>query len=102
MFRSTAIGRSARVRRGAAFATRLAAASLGGYLLAVALAFFLARALPLERAEATTAAALAAILVMPAVAIWAFADARAWRVFFGVAGMTALLALLARLLGAPA
>ncbi len=85
-----------------AIATRIFSASLGGYLLASAAAFALARGLPLSRAEATTAASLAAILVMPAAAIWAFAAQRAWRAIADIVGLAALLGCIAWLLGRPA
>lgn len=78
-------------RRVAAVVTRIAVASLGGYALAVASAYFLARALPASRAEASTAAAIVAVLVMPLAAIWAVAAANARRALGGIALVVALL-----------
>lgn len=81
---------------------RILAASIGGYGLASALAFALARGLPASRSEAAIAAALAAIPAMPAAAIWAFAARRAWLAAAGIGGSAALLACIGWLLGRPA
>lgn len=81
--------------------TRLLLASAGGYALAVALAFALARILPMPRAEATTAASLAAILAMPAAAIWAYGVPQLWRAAAGLLGLAALCAAAALLIGQP-
>lgn len=83
-------------------AIRIVSASIGGYLLAVAMAFAVARMLPASRVEAVTTASLVAILMMPLAAIWAFAARRAWMAFVGIAGLTLILALLAWVSGPPA
>lgn len=80
---------------------RLLVASVGGYALAVALAFVLARGLPMPRAEATVTASLAAILAMPAAAIWAYAVPRLWQAAAGIAGLAALFGGIAALIGQP-
>ena len=91
-----------RARRWTALWVRILSASIGGYALAVACSFALARALPMTRAEASIAASLAAVLTMPAAAIWAFAARRARDAFAGIAGATLILAALAWLIGQPA
>lgn len=73
-----------RARRVLAIATRVLTASFGGYALAVAGAFLLARGLPMSRAEATTAASMLAVLIMPAAAIWAVAASSAPRALGGL------------------
>ena len=80
---------------------RLLLASVGGYALAVALAYALARGLPASRAEATVIASLAAIFAMPAAAIWAYAMPRLWQAGTGILGLTAVLAGIAFLIGQP-
>lgn len=79
---------------------RLLLASVGGYALATAAAFALARALPMSRAEAAVAAALAAVLVMPAAAVWAYAVPLR-HAAAGILGATAICAALALLIGQP-
>lgn len=91
-----------RARRWTALWVRILSASLGGYALAVACSFALARTLPMTRAEASIAASLAAVLTMPAAAVWAFAAQRARDAFAGIAGATLILAALAWLIGQPA
>lgn len=81
---------------------RLLLASVGGYGLAVALAYALARGLPVARSEAAVAASLAAILAMPAAAIWTYATPRLWQASCGILGLTAGLAAVAWLIGQPA
>jgi len=88
-----------RWRRIVALGARIAAASIGGYGLAAASAVFLARALPMSRVEAATAATLIAFLAMPAAAVWAFATSTAWRALGGIVLMTLLLGATAWLLG---
>ena len=80
---------------------RLLLASVGGYALATAAAFALARALPMSRAEAAVAAALAAVLVMPAAAVWAYGVPRLRHAAAGILGATAICAALALLIGQP-
>jgi hypothetical protein len=80
---------------------RLLLASAGGYALAVALAYALARGLPTSRAEASVIASLAAILAMPAAAIWAYAMPRFWQAAAGILGLAAVFAAIAFLIGQP-
>ena len=80
---------------------RLLLASVGGYALATAAAFALARALPMSRAEAAVAAALVAVLVMPAAAVWAYGVPRLRHAAAGIVGATAICAALALLIGQP-
>jgi sorbitol-specific phosphotransferase system component IIC len=85
-----------------AIASRVTAAILGGYALAAAMAMALARALPMTREEATTAATILGVLSLPAAAIWAFAARSAWQAWAGIAAATAVAGLSAWLLGASA
>lgn len=94
--------REAQLRRWAGVSTRILSASIGGYALAVACSFALARALPMTRAEASVAAALGAVLTMPAAAVWAFAAQRARDAFAGIVGAALVLAAVAWLIGRPA
>ncbi len=80
---------------------RLLLASVGGYIFAVALAYALARGLPMERAEATVAASLAAILAMPAAAVWGYGTPRLWHAAAGILGLTAVCAAIAWSIGQP-
>lgn len=88
-----------RWQRIVALCARIAAASVGGYGLAAASAAFLARALPMSRVEAATAATLIAFLAMPAAAVWAFAASTAPRALGGVVMTTVVLGAAAWLLG---
>ena len=54
-------------------ALRALAAIVGGYGVAAAATAFLARVLPMGRANATTAAMLASFLIFVTIALWAFA-----------------------------
>lgn len=81
---------------------RLLLASVGGYGLAVALAYALARGLPVARSEATVFASLAAILAMPVAAIWTYGTPRLGRAAGGILGLTAVLAAAAWMIGQPA
>jgi hypothetical protein len=89
------------LRRRVGLVARILCLSVGGYGLAAASAFALARGLPASRAEAATAASLVAVLVMPAAAVWAFAAPRAWLAVAGIFGLAGMLALIAWLLGQP-
>ncbi|HEY0596514.1 iron transporter [Sphingopyxis sp.] len=80
---------------------RLLLASAGGYAFAVAVAYVVARGLPMERAEATVVASLAAILAMPAAAIWAYGVPRLWHAAAGILGATAICAAIAWSIGQP-
>ena len=91
----------ARIRRLRALA-RLLLAGAGGYALAAAGAMALARGLPGSRVEAAIWGALAAVLLMPAAAIWAYAAPRLWQAAAGIVGVIAVLAVIAVLLGQPA
>jgi len=93
---------SAALRQCVGLAARIASASIGGYALAVATAFAVARGLPISRVEAMTTASLLAILAMPAAAIWSFAAPGPRSATAGVFGLTTLFALAAWLLGQPA
>lgn len=95
---STGVNVSA-ARRVTAVVARVVAASLGGYALAVASAYFVARVLPTSRAEASTAASIIAVLIMPTAAVWAVAAPSAWRAIGGVTLAVALLGGGAWLLG---
>ena len=52
----------------------------------------LARVLPGPRAEASMAATLLSFAVYASVAVWAFADAKTWRVWLGLIAGSGLLA----------
>lgn len=81
---------------------RLLLASVGGYAFAVALAYALARGLPMVRAEATITASLAAIFAMPAAAIWVYGTPRLWHAAAGLAGAIVFCAAVAWMIGRPA
>ncbi|QNA83387.1 iron transporter [Sphingomonas sp. So64.6b] len=81
---------------------RVLAGVFGGYAFAAALAYTLARALPMARSEATTAATLIGVLAMPAAVIWIFAVVSARRALAGIVIVTLLVAAAGWLLGAPA
>jgi hypothetical protein len=81
---------------------RLLLASVGGYIFAVALAYAVARALPMERAESTVVASLAAILAMPAAAIWVYGVPRLRHAAAGILGAIAICATIAWSIGQPA
>ena len=81
---------------------RTIAATVGSYLLAAAFSVMLARAVPLDRAQAAMLATLAGIVLAPAVSLWCFLANSAWRVCGGVAAAIVVFAMLAWLIGAPA
>lgn len=81
---------------------RLLLASVGGYLLAVALVCALARGLPMARSEAAVTASLVAILAMPAATVWTYGTPRLSHAAGGIAGLTAVLAAIAWMIGPPA
>jgi hypothetical protein len=78
--------------RGGEIAARAAAAIGLGYVLAALAVAVAARLLPLDREEATMAATLPAFALYAAVAVWAFAERRTWRVWALGAGAATLLA----------
>lgn len=63
---------------------RAVAAIFGGYVAAALTTAVLARLLPGAVAEATIAATTFSFVIYVSVAIWAFADANAWRVWAGL------------------
>lgn len=83
-------------------AIRLLAAILGGYAVAALTAATLARMLPMPRVEAVITATMLSYLALPGVAVWAFLARGPWRALAGVAGLAALLALIAWTAGPPA
>jgi hypothetical protein len=72
-------------------ASRTFAALAGGYALASLVDATLALTLPMPREEAILAAGMAAFLVYPAAAIWAFVASSAWTVWFGLLTPSAIL-----------
>jgi hypothetical protein len=81
---------------------RVLAGAFGGYAFAGALAYTLARALPMSRSEAATTATLIGVLAMPAAVIWIFAVASARRALAGIVVAILLIAAAGWLLGPPA
>ncbi|MEF9963426.1 MAG: DUF3649 domain-containing protein [Comamonas sp.] len=79
--------------------SRLLAAVVGGYLLASALAVFLAAVLPAARAEAVLAGMQWSFALHALAAVWAFAPVSPGKVWLGIALPTLLLAAGAALLG---
>lgn len=78
---------------------RAMAASVGGYGLAAAFAVFMARVLPLDKAEAVLAGAVPSFLVYCAAVIWVFAARSAWRAWIGILIPTGLLTVVAYAIG---
>lgn len=97
---------AAQQRRGwryrANVAARAVAGTLGAYAVAALFAAALARLLPMPRAEAVIPATLLALLLGPAVTIWAFLARGPWRAWGGVLALAALFAAIAWWAGAPA
>ena len=79
-------------RRRLDVAGRAIAAIFLGYLFSALSTAVLARLLPGSRIEATMAATLLSFAIYAAVAVWAFADAKAWRVWLGLTAGSGLLA----------
>lgn len=79
-------------RRRLDVAARSIAAIFLGYLFAALGAAVLARVLPGPRAEASMAATLLSFAIYAGVAIWAFADAKTWRVWLSLVAGSGLLA----------
>lgn len=83
-------------------AARIVAGTIGAYAVAALFAMALARILPMERVQAIMPATLLALLVGPAVTIWAFLARSPWRAWAGVTLLGALFAATAWLAGPPA
>lgn len=86
-----------------AVASRTAAAVLGGYALASAMAGCLAVWLPMARADAVITGMLVAFVAYAAGVIWVYVARNAWRAWLGMLGPAALLAALCwlgRMMGA--
>jgi hypothetical protein len=83
-------------------AARAVAGSVGAYGVAALLAAALARTLPMSKLEAIIPATLLALLVAPAVTLWAFLARGPWRAWAGVLGTALLLAAIAWIAGPPA
>ena len=64
--------------------SRIVAGLLMGYVVAALAAAVLARLLPMSKVEATTTSMLVSFAVYAGVAIWAFGDPKAWRVWSGL------------------
>ena len=83
-------------------AVRALTGSVGAYAVAALLATVLARTLPMPRVEAVMVATLLALLVAPAVTIWAFLARGPWRAGGGVVVAALLLAAIVCATGSPA
>ncbi|WP_242146211.1 hypothetical protein [Sphingomonas sp. BAUL-RG-20F-R05-02] len=83
-------------------AARTIAGSFGAYAVVAALGALLARLLPMARPEAVMTGMLAALLVFPAVTIWAFLARSPARALGGIATAAFALATLALTLPLPA
>lgn len=70
--------------------SRLLAAALGGYGFTATGTALLARSLPLDRAEATTAATLLSILLFTGAVVWAFSARSVLRVWIALGGTSLL------------
>lgn len=80
-------------------ASRIGAAVIGGYALASVLSMLLALILPIPRHEAVLWAMLLSFLWYALAVIWVFHARSATRAWIGMAGPTALLALVCWLIG---
>lgn len=83
--------------------SRMAAAILGGYVLASAAAACLAVWLPMGRADAVTTAQMLSFVFYTCGVIWVFATRNAWRAWAGVLLPAAVLGglfLVGRMMGA--
>ncbi|KAG1369146.1 hypothetical protein G6F59_018737 [Rhizopus arrhizus] len=74
--------------------SRMAAAILGGYVLAAAAAACLAVWLPMGRADAVTAAQMLSFVFYACGVIWVFATRNAWRAWKGILLPAAVLGVL--------
>lgn len=64
--------------------SRLGAAALGGYALAIALPALLSRVLPMPRAEAVMTSLLLSFAIYVCAVLWAFAARNAYRAWLGL------------------
>lgn len=83
-------------------AARVVAGTIGAYAVAALAAVALARVLPMPRVEAIIPATLIALLIGPAVTIWAFLARGPWRAWAGIVLVGAALAAIVWATGAPA
>jgi len=83
-------------------ATRVAAGSFGAYAVAAALGALLARLLPMARPEAVMTGTLTALVIFPAVTIWAFLARSPGRALSSVVTLALALGSLALTLPPPA
>lgn len=87
------------LRRAAGIAARVAAAIIGGYLLASLAAIAAAVWLPLDRSEAVLTGMLASFAIQAGAVIWVFAAASAARAWAGIAIPVAALGAMLHLAG---
>ena len=80
---------------------RALAGSVGAYAVVATLGAFLARALPMARAEAVMTAMLVALLLFPVVTIWAFLTRSPGRACCGVIALATAFGTLATMLPLP-
>jgi Protein of unknown function (DUF3649) len=85
-----------------AVASRVVAATVGGYAFANVVAVFLSYVLPMGRADAVLAMTLASFALYAAAVIWVFAARSVKRAWLGLLVPIAVLGTLAWLLGASA
>lgn len=83
-----------------AVASRAVAAVVGGYAFAAVAGVFLARVLPMPRADAVLAMTLASFAIYAAAAIWVFAARTAVRAWLGLLVPTLVLGAASWWLGA--
>jgi hypothetical protein len=83
-------------------AARVLAGTIGAYAVVATLGALLARALPLARPEAVMTAVLVALLLFPAVTIWAFLTRSPGRACCGVIAAATAFGVLAASLPPPA
>jgi hypothetical protein len=86
----------------AAIVSRTIAAMVGCYAASTAIAMALARVLPMSRAEATMAAAMVSVLVLPVLVMTVFAVRSALRAWAWVVGLTLVGAAVAWIAGISA
>lgn len=72
-------------------AARALVAGVGGYLIAALATSLLPRLLPMARSEAVIAATLLSFAIYAGVVLWAFAAARAARMWLWVTGIVVVL-----------
>ncbi|MDH0746208.1 DUF3649 domain-containing protein [Pseudomonas sp. GD03842] len=74
-----------------AVASRVVAALIGGYLLAALASVCMAQFLPLPRAEAAVLSMTLSFLVYLPAVLWCFACRTAWRAWYGLIMLSAIL-----------